>query len=129
MGRDLLVRDRSGDRRVHLDDARGMIGIDPQQPELLLRRLEDDHIVVLGGLGDFLRTLGNRPVIEQEIGASELDLRQLLVLDGLAEIRKRARDVRASHLEQQLSLGDLIAKARVDFHDASRRQRRHGHLS
>ena len=48
------------------DDARGMVGVGPQQPELFLGCLENDKVVVLGVLGDFLSALRNRSVLEQE---------------------------------------------------------------
>ena len=95
---DLLVGDDAGNRSVDLDDARGMVGIGPQQTELLGGGFQIDLGVVFGVLRDFLSALGNGPVVEQELGAVELDLRQLLVLDGLAIIGERARDVRASAL-------------------------------
>ncbi len=115
-------------RSKHFDDTRGMVGVDPQQSELFLRCLENDKVVILGILGYFLSALRNRPMLEQDVGAVELDLRQFLVLDGLAVIGKRARDVRASHFEQKLALFHFIAKPRVDFHDSPRGERRHRHL-
>jgi hypothetical protein len=47
-----------------------MVGVDPQQSELFLGRLENHEVVVLGVLGDFLSALGNRPMLEQELARS-----------------------------------------------------------
>ncbi len=110
------------------DDARGMVGVGPQQPELFLRCLENDNVVVLGVLRDFLSALRNRSVLEQGVGAVELNLGQFFVLDGLAVIGKRARDVRASHFEQKLAFFHFVAQPRVDFDDSPRGERRHRHL-
>ena len=125
----LLVRDYPGNRSVHFDDSGGMVRIRSEKVEMLLRRIENDLGVILGILRDFLSALGNRPMLEQDVGAVELDLRQLLVLDGLAVIRKRAGDVRASHFEQKLPFLDGVAEPRVDLHHPPRSQRGYRHLT
>ena len=106
----------------------GWSGSDAQQLEMLVRGFEIDLGVVLGVLRDFQSALGDRSVLEQQLGAIQLDLRQLLVLDGLAIVGKRAGDVGASHLEQELALLHFVAQPRVDFDHPPGGQRRHRHL-
>ena len=90
--------------------------------------LEIDQSVVFGILRNFEGALGNGSVFEQKLGAVELDLRQLFVLDGLAVVGISAGDVRAPHFEQKLALLHFVAQPRVDFHDPARGERRHRHL-
>ena len=59
-----------GNRSKDLDDARGMVGIDAQQPEMFLGCLENDNVVVFGVLRDFLSALRNRSVLEQSLARS-----------------------------------------------------------
>lgn len=125
-----------------MHNPRGMVGVDSQQPELLLgcfgnysrvlqRRLRTHFCV----FRDLEGTLGVCAVFEQKLCAVELNLRQSFVidcqcfiLDGLAVIRIRARYIRAPHFEQQLPFGHLIAKPGINFHDSSRGERGYRHL-
>ena len=59
-----------------------MVGVGTQQVELFLGGLENDQVVVFGVLGDFQSALRNGPVVEQSVGAIQLDLGQFLVLDA-----------------------------------------------
>ena len=97
--RDLLIGDYSGNRGRHIDDSRGMVRVRAEKTEMLGRGLKIDLRVVFGVLCDSQSALGDRPVVEQELGAVELYLGQLFVLDGLAIVGVSARDVRASHFE------------------------------
>ena len=111
------------------DDARGMSGSAPSSPRCSFVVSRTTTIVVLGVLRNLQRALRNRAVVEQEVGAVELDLRQFFVLHGLAVVGKCARDVRASHFEQKLALFHFIAQPCIDFDDSPGGERRHRHLA
>jgi hypothetical protein len=68
-------------------------------------------------------------VFEQELARFSCHFGQLLVLDGLAVIGKRARDVRASHFEQELAFFTSSPSRASISDDSSRGERGHRHLA
>ena len=139
---DLLIVMTPRHGAVNFDDPGGMIRVGTQQLEMLGGGLQIDSGIFQRGLSrnfgvlrDFEGALGNGPVLVEQLGAIQLDLRQvltvsrqLLVFDGLAIVRERAGDVGAPDLEQQLAFLHLVAQPRIDFDDPAGRQRRHRHL-
>ena len=72
---DLLVGNGSRYRSEDVHDAGRMIRVDSQQLKLFLRRFENHHVIVFGVLSDFLRAFRNRTVLEQSVGAGQLQFR------------------------------------------------------
>ena len=126
---DLLVGDDSRTGANTSTMPVGWSGSTPSSPRCSLAGFEIDHGCRPSAFCAISRALfGIAPCSNRSVGAVELDLRQFLVLDGLAVIGKRARDVGAAHFEQKLALLHFIAQPRVDFHDSPGGERRHRHL-
>ncbi len=123
-----MVGDHSRNGSEDFYYSRRMVQIGTKQPEMLSRGLHVDKCIVFGCLRNFEGALRNRSVGKQDISAIELYLGELFILDSLAIVGVRARDVRAPHLEQKLALFHQVAQPGIDFDDAAGGERGHRNL-
>jgi hypothetical protein len=69
--------------------------------------------------GLFESALGDGALVVKNLRAFELYTRQALVVHGLQIELVRARDIVASHPQQQLAFLHHIAEPRLDLHNSS----------
>jgi len=98
-----------------------VILVDPEDAELLLCGGERGFGVVLRILRNLALAGGDGSLVQQELGAVELRLRQALIVDRLQVGLEGRRHVVALDLHQQLALLDGVSHARVDRDDAAGR--------
>jgi hypothetical protein len=95
-----------------------VILIDSQRVQLLFRSNQVGLRVVLRVLGLFHLRLRNRAVCKQIFGAHQSQIRQVLVVHRLQVRIECIRDVRALHLQQQLSLLYVVVEPSANVDDA-----------
>ena len=118
---DVLLNDDAVGRRVDFDGFGGVILVDSEDAELLLGRGDRGLGVVLRILRNFKLAGGNGSLVQQELGAVELRLGEVLVVDRLQVGLEGRGHVVALDLHQELALLDGVAHARVDRDNATGR--------